>query len=852
MQNIRGVSKRVGAVWSMALILGPGLAVAAAPEVQLAENGRALQPVVVGAAASERTRAAAADLADYLGRISGAPFQVMEGDGRSGLAVGRPADFSTLSLGLAFGSEPARREEYLLRTHADGAWLLGASEQAVEHAVWDFLHRLGYRLFFLTDRWEVVPEKSDLRLSVDCTEKPDFITRQAPRGAPWSNAALWSRWQTRNRVSSAFSLNTGHAYDGIIRANAESFRAHPEFYAMVGGQRRLAGQVDGGGNIKFCISNPELRKLVVDHAVKSVQQDSTRDSLSMDPSDGGHWCECRPCTELGSVIDRVVILANEVAAAINALGLGPKYVGIYAYNEHSPPPSVRVHPHVVVSVATSFIRGGYSVEQLVEGWAAQGAVLGVRDYHDVFPWSHDMPRRARGGDLAYLTRTVPYFYAHGARYMNSENSDSWGANGLGYWLSPILLWDVSAAERLEHYVEDFLDHAFGTAKAPMRDFYRLLNQDASLRTPEDVVGRMYRALQAARNASSDPKVQPRLDDLVLYTRYVELYNAYRAASGQARQSAFETLWRHVYRMRDRMLLSTLAICHRDRFRDRSVVVPAESSWEVPEERNPWKSSQPYSAAELESMVTAGIAANPIMTLDFEPVKFSDELVPASALGLPTVSTGSLSLRGRGTRRYVTWLEQPGRIELEVTGGLIAHYRDRGNVKLRLFSAREATLEPVAHDESVPPDGQTYRVTLQSPHAGLHTLEVSDGSDMTELRLPERLPVTIRSSLEDPPGNSLSGRWTLYFYVPRGTQVVGGFADELTGVLRDGEGTVVLDFAALPRAGYFRVPVTPGQDGHLWKFENASGQRLLMTVPPYLARSPQELLLPREVVDADWK
>ena len=42
----------------------------------------------------------------------------------------------------------------------------------------------------------------------------------------------------------------------------------------------------------------------------------------------------------------------------------------------------------------------------------------------------------------------------------------------------------------------------------------------------------------------------------------------------------------------------------------------------------------------------------------------------------------------------------------------------------------------------------------------------------------------------------------------------------------------------------------GQDGRLWKLENAGGQKLLMTVPPYLARSEKELLSPREVVTAD--
>jgi hypothetical protein len=39
---------------------------------------------------------------------------------------------------------------------------------------------------------------------------------------------------------------------------------------------------------------------------------------------------------------------------------------------------------------------------------------------------------------------------------------------------------------------------------------------------------------------------------------------------------------------------------------------------------------------------------------------------------------------------------------------------------------------------------------------------------------------------------------------------------------------------------------------LWTFVDTQGQRLLMTVPPYLARSAAELLLPSEVVAADAK
>ncbi len=834
----------------LSLLIGSAIfsfSASAAVEITLAEKGQALHPIIVAPTAGERTRQAADELADYLERITGAPFVVETGDGSRGLAIGPFTDFPGLDLASNFQpDEPFRQDDYLLRSHTGGLHLTGASELAAHLAVWDLLHRLGYRLYFLTDTWEIVPERPELKVAVDVVERPDYVTRDAPRGAPWTNRELWQRWRLRNRITASFALSTGHAYDTIIRHNRAAFDANPDFFALIDGERKTTIS-----NPKFCISNPGLRQLVVDYAVRQLRKNPAQVSVSMDPSDGGNWCECDNCAAMGSVTDRALTLANDVAEAINELGLGSRYVGMYGYNQHSPPPAIESHPNVVISVATSFIRGGYTIEELVEGWRAKGPILGIRDYHDVFTWSHDLPRRARGGNLAYLTRTIPYFHQQGARFMNSENADSWGANGLGYWLTPRLLWDVDAVDEVDSLVEDFLTNAFGAAANPMRDFYVLINRDhQSVRSTEDVVARMYRHLDDARQATTDPRVLARLDDLILYTRYTELYHAYRQASGEARQHNFEQVWRHAYRMRDRMMLSTVAICHRGRaYRDKSIAVPEEAHWSVPEEANPWKSGKPFGTEEIAAILTAGLAANQPTVLDFDLVGYSEELVPASRLALSPVKLGSFGAPHRGRQRFHTWLPE-GResIELKVTGGLIVGYRDRGNVKITLYAEQEATLEPVAEDESVPPDGVERIVQLRTPYTGLHTLEWNDGSDMTRVIFPEDLPFTVRSTLEDP--MRPNGRWTLSFYVPRGTKVVGGYAGSNLGLMLDGNGNQIFDFADMDAAGYFRVDVPPGQDGKLWTFANSVGPRMLMTVPPYLAPSGDHLLLPREVVTAD--
>ena len=259
----------------------------------LAKDGKALQRVVVGATATDRTRAAARTLAAYLGRITGATYAVIEGDGDSGLAVGRAADFPKLKLADRFDTADAtRREEYLLRTGVDGARLVGATDLAVEHAVWDFLHRVGYRQYFPGHNWEVVPAKRNLLLAVDAFEKPAYHSRRIWYGFGAADyvAAPYADWCAKNRATGGIVLNTGHAYDGIIARNKKAFADHPEYLGLVNGERT---------STKFCISNPDLRKLVAADAVAQFEKDPTRDSVSVDPSDGGGWCECAACKKLG-------------------------------------------------------------------------------------------------------------------------------------------------------------------------------------------------------------------------------------------------------------------------------------------------------------------------------------------------------------------------------------------------------------------------------------------------------------------------------------------------------------------------------------------------------------------------
>ena len=832
--------------WWPAAVAGAAAAAEPTADFLMADGGQARVPVVVSPKASEANKAVAAELARYLGKISGATFEVTPGDGKSGIVVGLAADFPNAAVGDPLDvTDPTRREDYLLRSHERGLYVLGATDLAVSHAVWDLLYRLGHRQFFPGERWEVVPRAERLSIAVDVRERPAYYARRIWYGSgAWDYAeAPYADWCAKNRATSGIQLNTGHAYDGILRANKAEFEKHPEYLGLVGGERKSS---------KFCISDPGLRKLAADHALGQLAKNPAADSVSADPSDGGGWCECDACAKLGSVSDRALLLANEMAAAVNEKYPGVR-VGIYAYNYHSPPPTIRAHPQVVVSVATAFLKGGMTLDEILAGWSTKADTLGIREYYSVNTWDRDLPAAARGGNLAYLKRTIPEFHAKGARFMSAESSDNWGPNGLGYYLAGRMLWDVKEAGRADALVEDFLTRAFSPAKEPMREFYRQLDGSEPHLVPTDQVGRMFRALEQAGKLADTPEVRGRVDDLVLYARYVDLFTRYAKSKDAARQTAFEALIRHAYRMRRTMLVHAKALYRDLAHRDKSVAIPEAAQWNVPEGKNPWKSSAPFTAQELTQFVTEGVERYPLAKIEFEPVAYGDDLVGAGPLKPPADAPPGTLGPARGRQTFYTRVEQvPAEIELSVTGGLIAHYRDRGNVRVDLWkiggaseTGERETL--AAQDRSVPPDGRPHAVKLAVKEPGLYKLTVDDGNDRTEIEWRGKLPMTVKSTADEPM-NPNHGQWNLYFYVPKGTKVIGFFGGE-HGELRD-SGDRPVFWLNGREPNYYSADVPDGEDGKFWSVRYGRGAVRLLTVPPYFARTPAELLLPAEVVTKD--
>ena len=825
-----------------------------ADEVALTIDGEPQLSIIIGESAGDEVQQAADELADYLYKISGASFEIVEDTGAFGIVVGELEDFEELPMtDVEFGDGTLDREDYLMRTKEDhGLYLLGASPLAVRFAVWDLLYRLGHRQFFPTDTWEVIPDEDTLNIAVDTLERPDYYNREAPRTAmridkrPWAQQP-WEDWQLRNRTTPNFTLSTGHVYDSVISANQDAFDNNPDYFGLVDGQRTSDAQPN--------VAHPDVQQIFVDYALDQFASNPGRHSVAMDPRDGPFWSESDASTAIGGPSEQAVFMANMVAEEVVDHYGDDKFVGMYGYSHHSPPPEIDAHPNVIVSLATAFIRGGYTFEEMLDGWSERANMIGIREYYSLWEWHYSLPGNgARAADTEYLKEVIPHHHEKGARFINAESNNTWGGYGLGYYLASRMLWDVDEADRMDELIDDFLLKSFGDAKEPMGDFYALI--DGSAKDPlipdsprqlnEDMVGRMYRYLEQARQlVADDDEARARIDDLILYTHYVELYRAFDNIAGSDRQQAFDDLVSFTWRIRDRMMTENVEMT---RYIDHEVRSDDNLQWGAgysqhePADHHRVDEDTPFSDAEIVDILQSGIDNNELLDLDFEPWTDSGDVIPAGFAPDDRGAPGTIA--NRGDIEMVLHTDDGTLPELTLSAGHI--YDDRGPMQWDLVDDDGDYVD----SGEVAPDEEDYVFDL-SEEPGTYRLSFTNtGQGFLWDYEPRGASLTILSGGVHELERNYYDR--LYFYVPEDTDAI-----HLAGTLLDGRYDFI-DGDGVPvdvddidvDQGYTSVPVPAGQDGEVWSLEMTSFRADIrfLNVPGYAAFSPDELLLPVELDD----
>lgn len=803
-----------------------GLSLGHQEAAKVTVDGRVLMSVYLSPSASDTEVKAANDLATILGRITGAPFGTEKSPHvERGIVLGTLADFPDAvnpELGRSLRPDP---DSYAIQSTPKQIRIVGSTPIGVQNGVWDLAYRLGYRQYFPGKTWEIVPSIPNLAIDVNTVQHPSYLYRTLIFGFGTTdyNSETFEDWRTKNRMTTqsvidSHRLETSHAYDAIIARHKADFERHPEWLGSTG--FRLP---------KFAFANRELRALVVQDSLNLFKENPSWSCISLTPSDGDGWVENAEESALGSVTDRVVGLANEVAVAVRNRFPGKK-VGIYSYSSYSNPPNIKVDKDVIVLAATSFLRTGETPESVLRGWKAKGATLGTREYFAVWPWDMDLPGKAEAADIHYIATSLKAYHEAGSRYFVTEASDDWGPCGLGYFVGSRVLWDSNEASHLDELREDFLEKCFPSCVEPMRAFYDLIDGRNKPFLSDHLIASMNEALKRARQKSQAANEKARIDNLFLYTQYVEKLFDFQYAAADAKEEKGSDFLSFVKSIRTTSMVHSYAIAREFRNGPRGYLPQDEaSSFRLNADDD--ELGQLHKAAETAMSHAERIKVNPIPGQK----NFSEDLVPANVLGGFATRPGVLpNLRGKIT--FYAFSDHGQALRFNVATGFIYNYL--GPAKFSMFKGATGTV--VLAKQEAPADKAPHMLEFYPEGPGLYRFEMDDASSSTKLTWPNGQYVSFPSLRANP--LEPAGRWSLYFFVPSMTREIWVYSAGSSSLL-DGRGATVFKFP--PRPGYFKIPVRSGDDGSAWQMVSAQGTKILLNIPSYFALNSNELLIPSE-------
>ncbi len=310
----------------------------------VARGGEAKAVISVPADPSPSVAYAAKELAKYLGRITGAPFEI-------GTNV---TDGAVLRVGDPY--EASRPEE--LRLFAKDARtfvVTGEGPRGPLYAAYRLLEELGCG--FWAPGNETVPSVADLDIpdGLDIVDAPWFEVRQPHGESTWSHPD----WKPKIGVNGDMYAGRlkpewgGHRQYDLSQSMAglsdtASFAQHPEWFAWRSAEKRRSQQ-------QLCTSDPGCRAEVARRAKERLRRDPTRWQVSISINDGAEFCQCANCEKLrkqeGGQIGPELDIANYVAREIREEFPYARVLTFAYESTERPPKTLKPEPNVDICFA---------------------------------------------------------------------------------------------------------------------------------------------------------------------------------------------------------------------------------------------------------------------------------------------------------------------------------------------------------------------------------------------------------------------------------------------------------------------------------------------------------------------
>jgi len=506
----------------------------------------------VASKASAPERFAAEELRRYLALATGGSFPIVhEADG-PGLLVGE--------IGRPLIDAPALSEDgYLMKRVGSRVALLGGSPRATLYAAYHFLERyVGYR--WLEPGDDAAPAVPRIEVGdIDEVEEPVYTFRSII-DFPFTVERMLKEadWAAKNRLNWVHpGINNPHTWEEVrgnetvlpeVRKrglrmlwgghtfqtwipNDVYFAAHPEYFALIGGER-IPQRNDRGS---LCLSNPEMQREVARNILRFAKANPGIDAFDLWMNDTVDWCECEDCRRFEGAADyerypeymrfegkpqqsrAYYTFVNNVARLVRAENPDILLSPLAYANSSEPPDDLRTESNVLVGF-TNFLRTrnrclldpddarNAAFLDTIARWQAHAEHLFIYEYFS-YPQTYNAFTECLT-NVADLAAEMRYYPTVGIRQCSSEGA------GEGYWRPLVMyvyarmLWNPD--QSYEGIMEDFCRHAYGMAAELMLEFWKVQEARQPFITQRDKNLAMVRQ---AKEMTADQQVLTRLAHL---------------------------------------------------------------------------------------------------------------------------------------------------------------------------------------------------------------------------------------------------------------------------------------------------------------------------------------------------
>lgn len=808
----------------------------------------------------EKLKQLANELLSYLNQIDTAQWSVANSKDNTGIVLAL-TETANINKSEQEQLKSMSLEGYLIKPEEKVVHIVGNTSLAVQHAMFDFLERLGCRFLTPAEAWTVIPKKTGLKIAAGKSfVQPDFTGRRiwyanglgvghSPDGSLKEINETYKQFYRRIRQVSIAPTSFGHSYYGTYLRHRKTFDAHPEWAGMRKDGSRPALNTEGGpkANRNWCYSNPELAELCLQDRIKMITEQRKTNPhcwiVSMDTNDGARPCYCDKCRQLGNATDQALHLANYVARGIRKVSPNVQ-VGMLIYPPHIlPPENVRIEPNILPSMAMAFNRTELSYAELVQGWIKAGAKqTAVYEYFGVYEWDFGMPAQAHVR-LPYVKKAIPHYYNNWhARIFSAQSQASWGRYGPSMYVANKLLWDVNADA--DEIYSEYFTAAFGKAALEMRKLFEFWDTSAGSKLTDVNIARWLAMMQRAQHlAESDsPEVKRRLEDMLAYLHTVVLYFDARAAQSQPSQTEGRNqlirervgkMLDFIWRTRRRQMIQFWGFMTRMGYFGPEIHSLVWKKWvpgEIKQGTAEWMtSSKDYSSKEIHSLFGRDLKRF-APALEQYPT-FSNDLVPM----FPDLKPEKNTSRGSFSTESVWYFA------VEQAGSMVISLGDsspEGNyfTKAIVVDSKGKTVFSHTQDKFALPDRSLTKLKL-TLQPGLYRMTIAD-------RKRRYYPVftpPVRNVYEQSNSHSTFNQYFTpgFFYVPKGVKEL-KIRNELYLSLQ------APSWKKMKSSKIKNLTYPVGDDdGKVWELKHVTRANFaLLNVPPYVANRKANLLVPR--------